>query len=86
MIEVSVFLGPIMIQPIPTTETLKVEVVTIIGSYLDPNDTLPVHCEHDQMWICVDPAKVSDEHKRRLAELGWDPDESYEGFQSYQNA
>jgi hypothetical protein len=70
----------------PNTPEAWIEVVTILGSYLDPNDTLPVCCEHDQMWICVDPDEVSDEHKRRLAELGWDPDESNEGFQSYQNA
>jgi hypothetical protein len=31
----------------------------------------PTHCEHDEMTVCVDPAKVSDEDKKKLDELGF---------------
>lgn len=63
------------------------EVISIFGSYLDPGQSLPVTGGHDKVWIGVDPEKVSDKHKARLSELGWDDDEEgHASFSSYQNS
>ncbi|MFA5132550.1 MAG: hypothetical protein WC444_04510 [Candidatus Paceibacterota bacterium] len=38
--------------------------------------------EHDVIYVNVDPENVRDEDKKRLEELGWNPDEGV-GFRYY---
>lgn len=38
------------------------------------NPTNPTHCEHDIMYIMIDPDIVSDEDKAALEELDFEPD------------
>lgn len=45
-----------------------IEALTILLKYGDPYS--PTHCEHDEMWIMIDPDIVSEEDKIRLEELG----------------
>ena len=37
---------------------------------------LPVQAEHDELYVCVDPGRVSPEDKARLGKLGWDSNEA----------
>ena len=37
------------------------------------NPKYPTHCEHDIMIVAIDPAKVSEEDKKVLSELSFDP-------------
>lgn len=46
-----------------------IEALTILSKYTDAE--YPTHCEHDELTVCVDPAKVSDVDKARLDELGF---------------
>ena len=39
------------------------------------NPQWPTHCEHDVMYVCIDPAVVSAEDKVALEALGFEPDE-----------
>ena len=41
----------------------------------------PTYCEHDELYVCVDPKIVSDEDKALLKSLGFH--ESGECFKSY---
>lgn len=45
----------------------------------------PTHCEHDKLALCLDPAKVSEEDKKKLASLGFHENKDGEGgdFYSY---
>ena len=45
------------------------------------NPDYPTHCEHDCLYIDIDPELVSDEDKIELEELGFDP--NGDGFISY---
>lgn len=48
------------------------------------NPQRPTHCEHDVLYVDIDPTKVSEEDKNKLDELGFFPDEETgEGFISY---
>lgn len=33
----------------------------------------PTHCEHDVMYVCVEPGSITDEDLERLEELGFTP-------------
>ena len=57
-----------------------IEALQIFLKYDNP--AYPTHCEHDVMYVCVDPAVVSEEDKDKLNKLGFFPDDD-EGFQSY---
>lgn len=46
------------------------------------NDTYPTCCEHDELHVCVDPNKVSEEDMLKLDELGFTPD-GVGGFHSF---
>lgn len=46
-----------------------IEAFQIFRKYSD--EKRPTHCEHDVLTVCVDPAIVSDEDKKRLDELGF---------------
>lgn len=48
------------------------------------NPDCPTHCEHDVLYVNIDPEIVSEEDKNTLDELGFFPDEEYgEGFASF---
>jgi len=49
-----------------------IKALQIFLKYSDPY--APTHCEHDVMYVNVNPAKVSDEDKAALDELGFTPD------------
>lgn len=57
-----------------------IEALTIFRKYANPD--YPTHCEHDTLWICIDPELVTDEDDiKRLDELGFFL--SDDGFQSF---
>ncbi len=47
------------------------------------NDRNPTWCEHDCLYVAVDPGKVSEEDKARLEELSFHADEMHEDFSSH---
>lgn len=53
---------------LPTGLDALIEALTILRRY--GNVEYSTHCEHDELTICVDPAKVSAADKARLDELG----------------
>lgn len=56
-----------------------IEALTIFAKY-DEDDN--VHCEHDELFICIDPSEVSEEDLKRLEELSFTPN-SVDGFSSF---
>jgi hypothetical protein len=58
-----------------------IEALTILRKY--DNRRNPTNCEHDVLWVNVDPALVSPEDLTRLRELHFDPDANSEGFMSF---
>ncbi len=58
-----------------------IEALTILSKYEDTD--FPTHCEHDVLYVCVDPQKVSAEDQRRLKELSFTADESAGFFRSF---
>ncbi len=43
----------------------------------------PTHCEHDILYVMVDPTEVSSSHLALLETLGFLPDEENNHFYSY---
>lgn len=62
-----------------------IEALTILAKYMDAENKWPTHCEHDVLHVCgVNNEEVTDEDLKRLDELGFFPDEDWEGgFMSY---
>jgi len=59
-----------------------IEALTILAKYGDPY--APTHCEHDVLYVCIDPSQVSEADKTRLVELSFHPDtENGGGFRSF---
>lgn len=58
-----------------------IEAFTIAGKYSDKKYI--THCMHDELWLCIDAEKVSDEDKERLDALGFFVED--EGFKSYRH-
>jgi hypothetical protein len=58
-----------------------IEALTILRKY--DNRRNPTNCEHDVLWVNVDPSLVSPEDLARLRELHFDPDANMDGFQSF---
>ena len=60
-----------------------IEVLQILMKYDNPD--YPFHCEHDVLYIGVDPEKVSEEDIAKLKKMGIykGEDEYSEGFYSY---
>lgn len=58
-----------------------IEALTIFLKYGDPK--YPTHCEHDELYVDINPDKVSKEDKKRLDELGFFVNEGLEGFSSF---
>lgn len=48
-----------------------IEALTIFLKYGDPPH--PTHCEHDELFVMIDPAVVSEADGVRLSELGFEP-------------
>ena len=48
------------------------------------NPSHPTHCEHDVMYVAIDPDAVSEEDTEELDALGFFPDDEFgEMFKSY---
>lgn len=45
-----------------------IECLQIFRKYGNP--TYPFNCNHDELWVNIDPELVSDEDKKKLDELG----------------
>ncbi len=58
-----------------------IEALTILRKY--DNRKFPTNCDHDVLWVNVDPSLVSDEDKERLDHLGFFVDNGADGFMSY---
>lgn len=58
-----------------------IEALVIFRKYTD--ERWPTHCEHDVMYVCVDPDAVSDADKAKLDELSFIPSDDEECFASY---
>lgn len=46
-----------------------IEALNIFLKYGNPN--YPTCCEHDEMFVCIEPSVVSDEDKKKLDDLGF---------------
>ena len=64
-----------------------IEALQIFNKYLQKDPTnyhnqFPTGCDYDVLWVYVEPDAVSDEDKKRLAELGFTPDYDLYNFMS----
>lgn len=57
-----------------------IEAFTIFAKYT--NAAHPTHCEHDVLYVIVDPENVSTEDRARLKALGFAAQERDRNFQS----
>jgi len=60
-----------------------IEALQILAKYGNPAS--PTHCEHDYLYVAINPDLVSEQDKQRLSELGFIVDGEYggEGFGSF---
>lgn len=58
-----------------------IEALTVFAKYTD--DRRPTCCEHDHLYVLVDPEKVTHEDKQRLEDLGFIADENEGHFYSF---
>ena len=58
-----------------------IKALTILLKYGNPD--FPTHCEHDELWIIIDPKDVSAEDIAELDRLGIEADEDDSCFKSY---
>lgn len=56
-----------------------IRALQIFLKYGNPDN--PTHCEHDELFVCIDPKLVSEEDKKELDVFGFFP--SNDGFKSY---
>lgn len=49
--------------------TELIEALQIFAKYGNP--VSPTHCEHDELWVMIDPDIVSDEDKKILDDKGF---------------
>lgn len=56
-----------------------IKALTILNKYLDDgyNKNYPTACEHDELIVCVDPEKISEEDMIELNKLGFMPSNDY---------
>jgi len=47
------------------------------------NSYAPTNCSHDELYVDIEPEKVSDEDIAKLDKLGFFVNEEYNGFSSY---
>ena len=57
-----------------------IKALTIFAKYGNPYS--PTHCEHDELFVMINPDDVSDEDKATLDDLGFHPNDG-ENFVSY---
>jgi hypothetical protein len=57
-----------------------IEALSIMREYANPD--FPTHCEHDVLFVNVDPGLVSPQHRARLAELTFHAADGSLGFTS----
>lgn len=58
-----------------------IQALTIFAKYGDPRS--PTHCEHDVLYVMINPEDVSEEDKGYLSKLSFEIHDSYECFVSY---
>jgi hypothetical protein len=58
-----------------------IEALQIFLRYGNPHS--PTHCEHDVLYVMVEPGQVSDEDKEKLDELRFLTDEELNCFYSF---
>lgn len=58
-----------------------IEALVILRKYGNP--PYPTHCEHDTLFVNIDPSPVSPEDLAKLDDLGFFPDDDGVGFLSY---
>lgn len=58
-----------------------IEALQIFLKYEDP--AFPTHCEHDVLYVQIDPQKVSTEDLLKLYSLGFFPNDDNTGFSSH---
>lgn len=58
-----------------------IEGLQILNKYDNPK--YPTHCEHDVLYICISPEKVSNEDIKKLDKLGIMADNNEDCFYSY---
>lgn len=56
-----------------------IEALTILLKYGNPQ--YPTHCEHDELFVCIDPDAVTPSDVKRLEELGFNATD--DGFRSF---
>ena len=54
-----------------------IKALQIFLKYGNPN--YPTHCEHDYLYVDINPSLVSDEDKAELDKLGFFVDSEYDG-------
>ena len=57
-----------------------IEALQIMRKYANPK--FPTHCEHDVMYVAVNPDLVSDDDLVKLAELGFEEEPGSDMFHS----
>jgi hypothetical protein len=60
-----------------------IEALMIFSKYMPDSAYSPTHCEHDVLYVMVQPEKVTEEDKARLEKYGFSPDEDLDNFYSY---
>jgi hypothetical protein len=61
-----------------------IDALTIFSKYVEPDSyqaNFPTHCEHDVLFVNVEPDLVSEEDKAKLEKLSFIPNDV--GFNSY---
>ena len=56
-----------------------IKALTILNKYLDDgyHKNYPTICEHDELIVCVDPGKISEEDMIELNKLGFIPSDYF---------
>lgn len=58
-----------------------IKALTIFRKYGNPEH--PTNCEHDVLFVAIDPKLVSKEDIEELDKLGFVPDDDWDGFSSF---
>lgn len=58
-----------------------IKALTIFRKYTDAK--WPTHCEHDVLYVMVDPSKVSAEDTEELKNLSFNPNTDLDNFESF---
>ena len=59
-----------------------IKALQILSKYVEGyNKNYPTHCEHNELYVIVNPSKVSEDDKEELYKLGFFPEDEH--FVSY---